>query len=566
MFKLLLFYLFAGVFAQLPIFVIDATEKFHVWSACNIYVTALYDKDVIKAFGTNSQFILTRDDPAYSDYKRNKACPQWLVDSCQNQDVDGSFDCDEYPFASTMEGGIPQTGRCIAACDNRSVGSSLGYFFDKYVPIGEKFEVQLLNVDDKICGEYFDINAIKNQPGVTKRDFIKREFNTASVILICPNTGGCDMDLWINGNIIGTYQMNDTSIVCIGSNCVQISFESKLQLNLNIQYQTQWYTQNVTLEQSVYNDLETYSGNFTLSTLTTVPINSTGSGPTWTVPAPLCYSTEAPTTPEGEPTPPPTTTITSVATTTSQSTITSTSQPPCQTCYKGTGTDLGPPGVDCLTDFDCLFLCLINICGVSPPAGSTVHKSGTPIIIPTNTTSSTLGFSTTPVLSTASGPTVSTTPTSVSGSIIPTSTSTTPTTVTSGSTVLTTPATSGITNTTSSTSTKTTVKTTSTVSSCLSGYCGLGKGNGPTGACCSTSNDCTDTCNSNGICGVSDGSGEPTFGCGGSTKTTTSKNPTATCSAGYSGKKNGGGPTGACCTSSNDCIDTCTNGMCGIAP
>jgi hypothetical protein len=102
--------------------------------------------------------------------------------------------------------------------------------------------------------------------------------------------------------------------------------------------------------------------------------------------------------------------------------------------------------------------------------------------------------------------------------------------------------------------------------SCLSGYCGLGNGTGPTGACCSTSNDCVDTCNSNGMCGTSDGSGSPTFGCSGSTKTISTVNPSATCTAGYSGKANGAGPTGACCTTSNDCVDTCTNGVCGVHP
>ncbi|GAB5589211.1 hypothetical protein Unana1_04111 [Umbelopsis nana] len=42
--------------------------------------------------------------------------------------------------------------------------------------------------------------------------------------------------------------------------------------------------------------------------------------------------------------------------------------------------------------------------------------------------------------------------------------------------------------------------------------------------------------------------------------------PTAnpTCTSGYSGKKNGGGPTGACCTSSDDCHANCINGSCKL--
>ena len=54
------------------------------------------------------------------------------------------------------------------------------------------------------------------------------------------------------------------------------------------------------------------------------------------------------------------------------------------------------------------------------------------------------------------------------------------------------------------------------------------------------------------------------------TKTTSSKTSTTTvvaCKSGYSGKKNGGGPTGACCTSSDDCLDTCnSNNICGVHP
>jgi hypothetical protein len=48
----------------------------------------------------------------------------------------------------------------------------------------------------------------------------------------------------------------------------------------------------------------------------------------------------------------------------------------------------------------------------------------------------------------------------------------------------------------------------------LRAYCGLGDGNGPTGACCTTSNDCVDTCNSNGMCGTDNGTGEPSTNCG----------------------------------------------------
>ncbi|KAI8071377.1 hypothetical protein BC940DRAFT_294307 [Gongronella butleri] len=47
------------------------------------------------------------------------------------------------------------------------------------------------------------------------------------------------------------------------------------------------------------------------------------------------------------------------------------------------------------------------------------------------------------------------------------------------------------------------------------------------------------------------------------TKTTT-KTPTPTCIAGYKGKLNGQGPNGACCSSSDDCKETCVKGICKL--
>lgn len=52
------------------------------------------------------------------------------------------------------------------------------------------------------------------------------------------------------------------------------------------------------------------------------------------------------------------------------------------------------------------------------------------------------------------------------------------------------------------------------------------------------------------------------------TKTTTTRLTTTTaalkCTIGSSGKKNGDGKTGYCCTSSDDCIETCRSGVCGL--
>ncbi|KAK3816288.1 MAG: hypothetical protein J3Q66DRAFT_401452 [Benniella sp.] len=38
------------------------------------------------------------------------------------------------------------------------------------------------------------------------------------------------------------------------------------------------------------------------------------------------------------------------------------------------------------------------------------------------------------------------------------------------------------------------------------------------------------------------------------------------CFPGYGGKRNGKGPNGACCSHSDDCKDTCFNGICGVHP
>lgn len=91
--------------------------------------------------------------------------------------------------------------------------------------------------------------------------------------------------------------------------------------------------------------------------------------------------------------------------------------------------------------------------------------------------------------------------------------------------------------------------------SCSGGRPGQGNGNGGPGACCQTNDDCKDTCNF-GMCG--DGNGNPS---GGHHIT-----PGGSCSGGRPGQGDGSGDNGACCKGSDDCKDTCTNGVCGAAP
>jgi hypothetical protein len=51
------------------------------------------------------------------------------------------------------------------------------------------------------------------------------------------------------------------------------------------------------------------------------------------------------------------------------------------------------------------------------------------------------------------------------------------------------------------------------------------------------------------------------------TTTSSSSKPTSSnCLSGYRGKRNGRGPNDACCSHSDDCLDTCVSGVCGISP
>ncbi|KAJ2962355.1 hypothetical protein NQZ79_g2514 [Umbelopsis isabellina] len=168
--------------------------------------------------------------------------------------------------------------------------------------------------------------------------------------------------------------------------------------------------------------------------------------------------------------------------------------------------------------------------------------------------------------------------------------------------------TSTIKSTTSTATAKATTTGTSNSCACTSGYSGIKKGNGPTGACCTSSDDCKDTCNKDGRCGISGvlatctaktttvkatTVSTATTAKATTTKSTTSKATTTNattiktttakvlttskaasttssnscaCTSGYSGIKKGNGPTGACCTSSDDCQDTCNkDGRCGVS-
>lgn len=123
----------------------------------------------------------------------------------------------------------------------------------------------------------------------------------------------------------------------------------------------------------------------------------------------------------------------------------------------------------------------------------------------------------------------------------------------------------------------TTKKTTTTVkesatTSCYPGSSGKKLGNGYYNYCCTSSDDCKDTCVSgrcNGPVNTKTSSVAQTAttkaatSTKSSTKSTTTTAPTSSsCYPGSSGKKLGNGYYNYCCTSSDDCKDTCVNGRC----
>ena len=140
---------------------------------------------------------------------------------------------------------------------------------------------------------------------------------------------------------------------------------------------------------------------------------------------------------------------------------------------------------------------------------------------------------------------------------------------------------------TTTTKTATVTATTTATATCVAGSSGKKNGDGYNGFCCTSSDDCLDTC----VSGKCNGPAlTPTTAKTTTTKTTTNNTTTAktttkntttktttkttttktttttakACKTGVSGKKLGNGATGYCCTSSNDCLETCRSGVCGL--
>ena len=123
---------------------------------------------------------------------------------------------------------------------------------------------------------------------------------------------------------------------------------------------------------------------------------------------------------------------------------------------------------------------------------------------------------------------------------------------------------------TSTATTKTATAIATATATCIAGSSGKKNGDGYNGFCCTSSNDCWDTCVSgkcNGPALTSTTAKTTTAKTTTKTTTKTAATKTATttskaCKTGVSGKKLGNGATGYCCKSSDDCLETCRSGVC----
>ncbi|CEG69863.1 hypothetical protein RMATCC62417_05859 [Rhizopus microsporus] len=116
-----------------------------------------------------------------------------------------------------------------------------------------------------------------------------------------------------------------------------------------------------------------------------------------------------------------------------------------------------------------------------------------------------------------------------------------------------------------STTTTTTSATPTPNPACTSGSFGLENGDGYNGYCCKTQADCVDDCIS-GKCNGPANPNKPTTTKTSTKKTTTKSTSTSTasCIPGSRGKKRGDGKDGYCCSTSDDCLETCRKGRCGL--
>ena len=185
---------------------------------------------------------------------------------------------------------------------------------------------------------------------------------------------------------------------------------------------------------------------------------------------------------------------------------------------------------------------------------ATTFTTSSSVVVPvTTTTNSSVVV---PVTTTTNSSVVVPVTTTTSSSVV------VPVTTTTSSSVVV-PVTTTSTSTKSVTSSTSVATTTVPIGkTCKSGYFKKNLKSGPDGSCCSTSGDCVGDCvfvpGDSYMCK----NGSMTT----SSSVVTTPGPTPTCITGHCGKGLGEGPTGACCSTEADCKDTCNaNGKCGVS-
>jgi hypothetical protein len=125
-------------------------------AACGVSAQAVFDWDCTNALGTcnNACFatnhglangVLTYDaDASVRPQRREDAgCGSWSPCTTTGYSNWGDS-CDEYPFASTHEGGTGSILRCVDSSENNSQGGSLSNFYGT-INDGDQFQVVVRN-------------------------------------------------------------------------------------------------------------------------------------------------------------------------------------------------------------------------------------------------------------------------------------------------------------------------------------------------------------------------------------------------------------------------------------
>ncbi len=99
--------------------------------------------------GLNNGVLTYDGNPANSGPRRDAAgCSQSLSPCTTTGYANWGSSCDEYPFASTLEGGAGATLRCVNPSENNSQGGSLSSFYQT-IAAGTAFNIVVRGYDTR---------------------------------------------------------------------------------------------------------------------------------------------------------------------------------------------------------------------------------------------------------------------------------------------------------------------------------------------------------------------------------------------------------------------------------